>query len=568
VIPESNRYNIDTVRVQAVFLTLSLLVPALYSRQPVHAKHGMVVAQEPIAAGVGLAVLESGGNAIDAAVAVGFALEATYPFAGNIGGGGFLIARFADGRTTFIDFREAAPQAASRNMYLDPAGNVTRDSIEGWRASGVPGTVRGLELAHKKYGRRPWADLLAPAVELAGKGFPVSWSLAESLRSNQVLAKFAESKRVFLRDGKPYEPGEVFVQPELAATLRRISTRGAADFYEGETARLLAAAMERSHGLITLEDLRNYRAVERKPLQGNYKGYTIITSPPPSSGGIGILQMLGMLEGSGYETGGAGSAATIHYLAEVMRRYYADRSEYLGDPDFFKVPTAGLLDPAYIRSRRASIDPDHVTPSDKFGAGQPSGRESTETTHYSIVDAEGNAVAVTYTLNAGYGSGVTVPGLGFLLNDEMDDFASKPGSPNMFDLIQGESNSIQPGKRPLSSMTPTIVLRDGKPFLVLGAPGGSTIITAVLQVMLNVFDFGMNVQDAVDAPRVHHQWKPDRLEVERGISPDTIALLRQRGQLINDSRPVVLARVEAILIDGGWLQGGQDGRGSGKAAGY
>ncbi len=528
----------------------------------------MVVAQEPLAADVGLAVLKSGGNAIDAAVAVGFALEATYPFAGNIGGGGFLIARFADGRATFIDFREAAPKAASRNMYLDAAGNVTRDSIEGWRASGVPGTVRGLELAHKKYGRKPWADLLAPAVELAGKGFPVSWSLSESLRSSPVLAKFDESKRIFLRNGRPYEPGEVFVQPELAATLNRIRARGSTGFYEGETARLLVSAMERNHGIITLEDLRNYRAVERQPLQGKYKGYTIVTSPPPSSGGIGILQMLGMLEGSGYEKGGAGSAATIHYLAETMRRYYADRSEYLGDPDFYKVPTAGLLDPAYILSRRASIDPDHVTPSDQLGAGRPSGRESTETTHYSIVDAEGNAVAVTYTLNAGYGSGVTVPGLGFLMNDEMDDFASKPGSPNMFGLVQGESNAIQPGKRPLSSMTPTIVLRDGKPFLVLGAPGGSTIITAVLQVMLNIFDFGMNVQDAVDAPRVHHQWKPDRLQLERGISPDTIALLRQRGHAVNDSRPVVLARIEAILIDGGWLQGGQDGRGAGKAAGY
>jgi gamma-glutamyltranspeptidase/glutathione hydrolase len=527
----------------------------------------MVVAQEPLAADVGLAVLKSGGNAIDAAVAVGFALEVTYPFAGNIGGGGFLTARFADGRATFIDFREAAPKGATRNMYLDAAGNVTRDSIDGWRASGVPGTVRGLELAHKKYGRKPWADLVAPAVDLAGSGFVMSWSTSDSLAHAGHLAKFPESKRIFVRDGKPYEPGEVFVQSELAATLERIRTRGAADFYEGETARRLAAEMERNGGLITLDDLRNYRAVERKPLEGKYKNYGIITAPPPSSGGIGILQMLGMLEGSGYEKTGAGSAATIHYLAEVMRRYYADRSEYFGDPDFYKVPVAGLLDPAYIASRRASIDPDRVTPSDRLGPGQP-GRESTNTTHYSIVDAEGNAVAVTYTLNGAYGSGVTVPGLGFLLNNEMDDFAAKPGTPNMFGLVQGESNAIQPGKRPLSSMTPTIVVRDGKPFLVLGAPGGSTIITAVLQVMLNVIDFGMNVQDAVDAPRVHHQWKPDQLELERGISPDTIALLRQRGHVINDSRPVVLARVEAILIDGGWLQGGQDGRGSGKAAGY
>jgi gamma-glutamyltranspeptidase/glutathione hydrolase len=396
----------------------------------------------------------------------------------------------------------------------------------------------------------------------------MSWSNADSLSHAGHLDKFQESKRIFRRDGKLYEPGEILIQPELAATLGRIRTQGASDFYEGETARRLAAEMERNGGLITLDDLRAYHAVERKPLEGKYKNYGVITAPPPSSGGIGILQMLGMLEGSGYEKSGAGSAATIHYLAEVMRRYYADRSEYLGDPDFYKVPVAGLLDPAYVASRRATIDPNHVSSSDQLGPGQPPARESTDTTHYSIVDGDGNAVSVTYTLNGAYGSGVTVAGLGFLMNNEMDDFAAKPGTPNMFGLVQGESNAIQPGKRPLSSMTPTIVLRDGKPFLVLGAPGGSFIITAVLQVMLNVVDFGMNVQDAVDAPRVHHQWKPDRLAVERGISPDTVALLRQRGHVINDAHPPVLARVEAILIDGGWLQGGQDGRGTGKVAGY
>ena len=528
----------------------------------------MVIAQEPIAADVGLAVLETGGNAIDAAVAVGFALEVTYPFAGNIGGGGFLLARFADGRTTFIDFREAAPAAASRNMYLDAAGSVTRDSIEGWRASGVPGTVRGFELAHRLYGQRPWADLVAPSVRLAREGFTISWPLAESLRNSaKLLGKFDESDRIFLRNGKPYEPGELMMQPELAATLDRI--RGnAADFYEGETARRLAAEMKRHAGLITLEDLQKYKAIERKPLTGTYKGYEVITSPPPSSGGIGIHQMLGMLEGSGYEKGGAGSAYTLHYLAEVMRRYYADRSEFLGDPDYYHVPVAGLLSPTYIRVRRASIDTEHVTPSDKVGPGRPSGAEHSDTTHYSIVDAEGNAVAVTYTLNNGYGSGVSVPGLGFLLNDEMDDFAAKPGSPNMFGLVQGESNAIQPGKRPLSSMTPTILVRGGKPYLVLGAPGGSHIISAVLQVILNVVDFGMNVQDAVDAPRIHHQWKPDRLEFERGISPDTLALLKSRGHTIDEGRPLVLARVEAILVGDGWLDGGSDGRGAGKVSGY
>ena len=454
-------------------------------------------------------------------------------------------------------------------MYLDASGNATADSIEGWRSAGVPGTVRGFELAHKKYGRKSWADLVAPSIALARDGFAVSYSQARSFTdSRKLLEKFSESNRIFLRSGRPYEVGEVFRQPELASTLERIQRGGANEFYEGETARRLAAEMERHSGLITIDDLKAYRAIERQPLEGTYKGYTILTSPLSSSGGIGILQMLGMLEGSGYEKTGAGSAATFHYLAEVMRRYYADRSEYLGDPDFYHVPVKGLLDPAYIRSRRATIDPDHTTPSDQLGPGRPSGIESTETTHYSIVDADGNAVAVTYTINNGYGSGVTVPGLGFLLNDEMDDFAAKPGAPNMFGLVQGESNAIQPGKRPLSSMTPTIVLRDGKPFLVLGAPGGSRIITAVLQVMLNVIDFGMNVQDAIDAPRVHHQWKPDRLDIERGISPDTIALLRRRGHMIDEANPTVIARVEAILLDGGWLQGGQDGRGSGKAAGY
>ncbi len=528
----------------------------------------MVVAQEPAATDVGLAVLQSGGNAIDAAVAVGFALAVTHPFAGNIGGGGFLLARFADGQTTFIDFREAAPSAASRDMYLDSEGKATRDSLEGWRASGVPGSVRGFELAHKKYGHKPWAELMAPAIELARKGFPVTYGLAQGLRNNSLLAQNTESKRIFLKDGSYYEADDILRQPDLARTLERISRGGAREFYEGETARVLAAEMAKNGGLITLADLEQYRAVERKPLEGDYKGYHIITAPPPSSGGVGILQMAGMLEHSGYEKTGWGAAATIHYMAETMRRYYADRSEFFGDPDFFHGPIRGLLDPDYIRKRAASIDRDHATPSDQLGPGEPA-KESTETTHYNIVDSAGNAVAVTYTLNGGYGSGVTVPDLGFLLNNEMDDFAAKPGEANMFGLIQGEANAIAPHKRPLSSMTPTIVTRDGKLNMLLGAPGGSRIITAVLQVFLNAVDFGMNIQDAVDAPRFHHQWKPDTLEFERGFSPDTIALLRQRGHIIDDLRYAVIARVEAIRIaSNGWLEGGSDGRGSGKAAGF
>ncbi len=557
------------MRLLPLLLSLIVIAGTAEARQPVRARKAMVVAQEPNATDVGLAVLKNGGNAVDAAVAVGFALAVTHPFAGNIGGGGFMLVRFADGRTTFIDFREKAPLAGSRNMYLDANGKPTRDSIEGWRAAGVPGSVRGFELANKKFGSKKWADLVKPSVDLAANGFAVTYALAESLKSNKILARFPESNRIFLRDGKHYEVDELLKQPELARTLGRIGKSGAADFYEGETAKRLAAEMKANGGLITLEDLKQYQAVERKALSGTYRGYEVITAPPPSSGGLGILQMMAMLDGTGYEKGGSGSASSIHFLAESMRRYYADRSEYLGDPDFFKVPSVGLLSPAHIKVRRESIDPKRATPSSQVKAGGREMRESGETTHYSILDEQGNAVAVTYTLNGGYGNGVTVPGLGFLLNNEMDDFAAKPGEPNMFGLIQGESNAIQPGKRPLSSMTPTILAKDGKAVLVVGAPGGSRIITAVMQVILNIVDFKMNAQDAVDAPRVHHQWMPDKLYLEQGISPDTVAILKSMGHDVDYSRGLVLARVEALLRSAnGWLEGGTDGRGSGKAAGY
>ncbi|HXW89354.1 MAG TPA: gamma-glutamyltransferase [Terriglobales bacterium] len=557
-----------SIRVLSLLLVFALATPEANASNPVYGRKGMVVAEEERAADVGLEVLRSGGNAVDAAVAVGFALAVTDPAAGNIGGGGFMLIRMADGRVTFIDFREKAPGKATHDMYLDASGKLTDESIVGWRSAGVPGTVRGLELAHKKYGHKPWADLVKPAVDLATNGFPTPvWPVLYREHFISKLSKFPETKRIFLKGGEPYDWQETFRQPELGRTLERIARLGSSDFYDGETGHLLADAMQKNGGLITLADLHDYQAVERTPLEGNYKGYHIITSPPPSSGGVGLLQMLAMLNTTDYEKTGAGSATTDHYLAEVMRRYYADRNEYLGDPDFVKNPVSSLLDPAYVRARRATIDRERATSSDAVNPSLPAGKEGTNTTHYSIVDEQGNAVAVTYTLNHGFGSGVTVPGAGFLLNDEMDDFAARPGTPNSLGLVQGERNAIAPGKRPLSSMTPTIILKDNKPFLVLGAQGGPIITTAVLQVIVNVIDFGMNPQDAVDFPRVHHQWKPDALEVERGVSPDTITILKQMGYEVKDA-PFGLATVQAILITNGWLQGGHDARGVGKAVGY
>ena len=556
----------------SVTLILTLLVTAS-GREPVRARQAMVVAQEPNAADVGVTVLKAGGNAVDAAVAVAFALAVTHPFAGNIGGGGFLLLRQADGQATFIDFREAAPGAATHDMYLDASGQPTRDSLVGWRAAGVPGTVRGLELAHKKYGRKPWAELLQPAIEFAAQGFELSYATAKSIcGSSGLLERFPDSKRIFLRlnglkaSGCP-EPGEKLVQPELARTLERIAHNGAQEFYTGETAERLAAQMQANGGLITLADLKNYQAVERRPLAGVYKGYGILTAPPPSSGGVALLEMLGLLEGTGYEKPGAGSAASTHYLAEVMRRAYADRAEFLGDSDFVHVPVSGLLNPRYLAGLRATIDPARATPSTMIGHGAAPQFESGQTTHFNVIDADGNAVALTYTLNGGYGNGVTVPGLGFLLNNEMDDFAAKPGTPNLFGLIQGEANAIAPRKRPLSSMTPTIVTRDGKLYMVVGAPGGARIINGVLQVILNVIDWKMDVQQAVGQPRLHHQWKPDRICLERGFSPDTIELLRKMGHEVEPDSGAV-ASVEALLVDGGWIQGARNGRSDGKATGY
>lgn len=560
-------------RILAILTSCCLLLEA-QANQPVYARKAMVVAQEPLAADVGLAVMKSGGNAVDAAVAVGFALSVTYPFAGNIGGGGFMLVRTADGRTKFIDFRERAPGKASRDMYLDATGAPTKDSLLGWRAAGVPGTVRGLEMARNMFGRTntiSWQKLLKPAIELASNGFPISHSQMQSFHAYATQlsqTNSPDSKRIFLKGGNFYEWEETFRQSELASTLERIARDGAKEFYEGKTARMIADAMEKNGGLITVEDLQNYKAVVREPMRGSYHGYEVITAPLPGSGGVCILQMLGMLDGSGYETNGAGSAKSYHYLADVMRFSFADRNKYLGDPDFVKTPIAMLTGADYLKARRAKIDSAKATDPSQIEAASAAKHEGSETTHFDVVDEEGNVVAVTYTLNDGYGSGVTVPGAGFLLNDEMDDFTAKLGATNAYGLVQGPANLIEPGKRPLSSMTPTIVLKDGKPFLVLGAPGGSRIITAVLQVMLNVLDFHMNVQDAIDFPRVHAQWNVPRLEVERRVSPDTSALLRKMGYEIQPGNPPIIARVEAILMKDGWLQGGHDTRGTGKAVGW
>jgi gamma-glutamyltranspeptidase/glutathione hydrolase len=559
--------------IQARFLRLSLalilFVPlSAATRDPVRAKRAMVVSSEENATRAGVEILRDGGNAVDAAIAVGFALAVTHPWAGNLGGGGFMLIRFADGRTTFLDFRERAPRAASRDMYLDAQGKPTDDSVAGSRASGAPGPVRGFDLALKKDGTKQWAALIEPAITLAQKGFPLTWGLAESLRSSERMARFPESHRIFQRDGRFYEMGEVLRQPELAATFERIAKSGPNEFYEGKTAQLIAADMERNGGTITLEDLKEYTPVERQPLRSTYKDYELLLAPPPSSGGIGIGQMLNMLEGSDYEKAGAGSASAIHYVAEVMRRYFADRALHFGDPDFSSVPGAGLLSKKYALSRRSSIRADHVTPSASLQAGEPAGYESSETTHYSVVDSQGNAVAVTYTLNGAYGSGVTAKGTGVLLNNEMDDFTVKPGEANMYGVLQGEKNAIEPRKRPLSSMTPTILTRGGKLFMIVGSPGGPTIISTVLEVILNVVDFKMDLQQAVDFPRFHHQWMPDELRVERyGTSPDTIESLRQRGHEIRfvDAQ----GRVTAIqATEDGWLLGAADSRSEGLALGF
>jgi gamma-glutamyltranspeptidase/glutathione hydrolase len=549
---------------------LSGATGAIASHVPERARQAMVASSSTEASQAGVEIMRQGGNAVDAAAAVGFALAVTHPAAGNLGGGGFMLIRLQDGKAAFLDFREKAPAAARPDMYLDAQGKVIPEaSLVGYKAIGVPGSVAGLVEAQKRYGKLVLATVMAPAIRLAEQGFPVGHGLATSLRGSRALARFPESRRVFQRDGNSYQAGEIFRQPDLARTLRRIARGGAEEFYRGGLARELAAAMQKGGGLITEEDLKQYEVKWREPLAGSYRGYQLLTAPPPSSGGIALLETLNILEQTSYATPGPGAAESIHWMTEAMRRAFADRAEFLGDPDFTRVPVRGLTHKEYAARLRAGIDPQAATPSSRVGHGEPAPYESAETTHYSIVDAEGNAVACTTTLNGAFGSGVTADGLGFLMNNEMDDFAAAPGVPNLFGLIQGKANEIRPGKRPLSSMTPTIVTRDGKLFLVVGSPGGPRIISTVLQVIANVIDFHLNVQQAVDAPRFHHQWLPDILYLEQpGFSPDAVSLLRQKGHTVQVGG--LWSDAQAIMIEAqtGDRLGAGDSRGAARPAGY
>ena len=546
--------------------------------QPVRAPHAMVVTVHHLATDAGVGILKSGGNAVDAAVAVGFALAVVYPFAGNLGGGGFMLIHEHSGKNIFIDYREKAPLAATANMYLDAQGNIIPDaSIVGYRAIGVPGAVAGLVHAEKKYGKLTLAQVMAPAIHLAADGFALTEEEAASLQ-DKILTGFPVSKQIFQRDGDFYKPGETFRQPELAATLRHIAAHPD-DFYRGAMAHQIADAVQKGGGLITADDMARYTAKEREPIIGTYHGYAVVSAPPPSSGGIALVEILNILDGYNLHALGDRTAPEMHLIVEAFRRAYMDRSNYLGDPDYVKIPVEQLISKKYADAWRASINADHATASASLE--RPSGflppaptmadvrQEAADTTHYSVGDAQGDAVSVTTTLNGGYGSGVTVPGLGFLLNDEMDDFASKQGVPNMFGLIQGPANAIAPGKRPLSSMTPTIVLKDGKVSMVLGSPGGGRIITTVANIFLSAADEGLNIQQAVDAPRFHHQYLPDVLFLEPGFSPTTVSGLKAMGYNIRVGGHWSDGECIRVDLKTGELAGGQDKRHHfGEAAGY
>ena len=595
-------------RVCIVLLTLNYATSAA-PFAPVRARHAMVVSVHALASAAGIEILHAGGNAVDAAVATGFALAVVHPQAGNIGGGGFMLLRMANGGSHFLDFREKAPAAASHDMYLDARLNVIEDaSLVGYRAAGVPGSVAGLATAQKKWGKLSLARVMAPAIRLAHEGFALAYEDTHDIITDKYLSQFPESRRLFQRDGNFYEPGEVLKQPELARTLERIA-QNPDDFYQGELAREIANAIQKGGGLITAADLAAYQPRERAPIHGTYRGLEIIGAPPPSSGGITLVEILNILEGFDLRSMGNRSAESIHLTAEAFRRAFFDRAEFLGDSDFSQLPVAQLIDKRYGAAWRETIDPVHATPSqelkrpegifnslDRLAQSHKNGRqtfslrEPEHTTHYSIVDAAGNAVSVTTTLNDSFGSRVTLPGLGFLLNDEMDDFAVKPGSPNNYGLIQGEADSIAPGKRPLSAMAPTIVLRHdlptenlpgmrprggkaappkaGRLFLVLGSPGGPRIISTVANILMGVVDYRLNIQEAVNASRFHHQWYPDSIRLEPGLSPDTLRLLQAKGHKFEPKE--YWSDGECIAVDDktGELLGASDARNNGKALGY
>jgi gamma-glutamyltranspeptidase/glutathione hydrolase len=560
-----------------LFLCVCITTADAAWREPVRARHGMVASTERIASQIGVDVMKRGGNAVDAVVAVAFALAVVYPSAGNLGGGGFMMIRRSDGTATAIDYRETAPAAATRDMYVGPNGELLKgesSSILGYRASGVPGTVAGMAFALKKYGsgKLTWSELIEPARRLAVDGFVVTHRTEKRLEDYQaILSRFADSRRVFLREGKLYREGEILRQPELAATLGRLQKKGPREFYEGKTARLIAEDMQHNGGLITRQDLRDYTPKERVPLRGSYRGYGIISMPPPSSGGAVLIEMLNILEGFDLQKLHPFSSEYYHLLVEAMRRAYADRAEYMGDTDFSSIPIEGLIEKAYAERQRSTINPQRASSSSEIGAGKPTGYESTETTHFTIVDAAGNAVSNTYTLNLWFGSGVVAKGTGVLLNNEMDDFASKPGEPNSYGAIQSERNAVAPRKRPLSSMTPTFVLRpDGTLYFAIGAKGGTTITNTVLQIISNVIDHGMNMQEAIDSPHIHHQWLPDEiLDEPLGLSADTRRALEARGHRFA-TKPNYMGNAQGIMIEEktGMRLGASDAREDGAAVGY
>ncbi|MGV0979054.1 gamma-glutamyltransferase [Empedobacter falsenii] len=532
-------------------------------------KNGVVVTAHPEASKVGVEILKKGGNAIDASIAVQFALAVVYPNAGNIGGGGFLVYRDAKGKTDALDYREKAPLKASEDMYWDKNGNAITDlSLYGQFAAGVPGTVDGMVKAHEKYGKLNWKELVQPAINLAQKGFKITKQQASELTNKHNDFVKYNSKTNALTSKSSWKEGDLLVQKDLANTLKLIQQKGRAGFYEGKTADLIVKEMKRGNGIISHEDLKEYQSVWRTPVSGNYKGLKVISMPPPSSGGIALVSLFQSIEDYPINKWGFQADSTIQVMVEAERRVYADRAEHLGDPDFIKVPQKQLLDKSYNVNRMKDFSFDRATPSSAIKAGEIIGKESMETTHYVIVDKDGNAASVTTTLNNSYGSLVVVEGAGFLLNDEMDDFSVKPGTPNLYGLVGGKANAIEPSKRMLSSMTPSILEKDGKLLMVVGTPGGSTIITSVFQAILNVVDFGMTMQEAVAAPRFHHQWLPDQIDYEpNAISENVRESLKQKGYTLKERKPY--GRVEGILVNtDGTYQAGADPRGDDKAVGY